>query len=80
MLDADDEYELGTAGPLIVTNDDVLEWRLSELLRLDVDLDTAEQVCGLAEVDLHDVEQLIRRGCRPATAIRILWPLDAPAP
>jgi len=52
---------------------DVLAWRFDLLCRGGFDIESAAVVASNVEVDLHDALQLVRRGCEPHTAIRILF-------
>lgn len=48
----------------------VLGWRTERLVGLGYDLPEAASL-ALSEVDLHELERLIGKGCPPATAVRI---------
>jgi hypothetical protein len=50
----------------------VLRWRLSELVAAGYCWDDALMLATHVEVDLHLAGDLLRRGCPPATALRIL--------
>lgn len=50
----------------------VERWRTSELLRVGFPGDDAVALAGRMDVDLHDAIELVRRGCPPELAIRIL--------
>jgi hypothetical protein len=50
----------------------VLRWRLEQLDRAGYDAGTALLVASQHDVDLHAATDLVRRGCPPATALRIL--------
>ena len=50
----------------------VIGWRAEELLRAGFDNGTALELALLPYVDLHSAIELLRRGCPPATAVRIL--------
>ena len=52
---------------------DVLAWRFDLLCRGGFDIEAAAVVASNVEVDLHDALALVRRGCEPQTAIRILF-------
>jgi hypothetical protein len=56
--------------------DDVLHWRSEVLRRAGCDTALAWELAGDGDVDLHDVPNLIDRGCPPPLAARILAPLD----
>jgi len=46
-------------------------WRLRYLLDAGFSLKQAEQLCS-AKVDVHRASELLKRGCSPETAVRIL--------
>ena len=48
----------------------VMGWRTERLVGLGYDLPEAASL-ALSEVDLHELERLIGKGCPPATAVRI---------
>jgi hypothetical protein len=50
----------------------VERWRTSELLRVGFPGDDAVALAARMDVDLHDAIELVRRGCPPELAIRIL--------
>lgn len=50
----------------------VLRWRFTELLRAGYPSDDALVLATHSNVDLHAAADLIRRGCPPDTAKRIL--------
>lgn len=50
----------------------VLAWREAELERAGFDPEGAFELAISHEVDLHAAIELVRRGCPPATALRIL--------
>ncbi len=50
----------------------VIGWRLQQLLAAGYPPDEALALAASAEVDLHLASDLIRRGCPPETALRIL--------
>ena len=50
-------------------------WRRNVLVRAGFDLELADERARDARVDLHDLLQLVDRGCPPALAARILAPL-----
>jgi hypothetical protein len=50
----------------------VLEWRVETLKRAGFDLEGALDLAFSKHVDLHAAVRLVRRGCPPATAVRIL--------
>lgn len=50
----------------------MLSWRLQQFLRLGLDLQLATQAAGSEEVDVREFEELVRDGCPPELAMRIL--------
>jgi hypothetical protein len=50
----------------------VERWRTSELLRVGFPGDDAVALGARTDVDLHEAIELVRRGCPPDLAIRIL--------
>jgi hypothetical protein len=50
----------------------VERWRTSELLRVGFAGDDAVALAARTDVDLHEAIELVRRGCPPDLAIRIL--------
>ena len=51
---------------------EVLAWRFDALCRTGFDLDAAAVIAANVEVDLHEAIDLVRRGCPPELAARIL--------
>ena len=51
---------------------EVLAWRFDALCRTGYDLDAAAVLAANVEVDLHDAVDLVRRGCPPHLATKIL--------
>ena len=51
---------------------EVRAWRFEALFRSGYESDAAVALAAKVEVDLHDAVDLIRRGCPPALAARIL--------
>lgn len=51
---------------------EVLRWRFDGLLRIGFEIEQAAVLAANVEIDLHAAEDLMRRGCPPDTAIRIL--------
>jgi hypothetical protein len=51
--------------------DPVHEWRVWQLTRLGVPLSLA-QVAAVDRVDWHQVARLVKRGCPPRLALRIV--------
>jgi hypothetical protein len=50
----------------------IVSWRLDQLMRAGFELADARVVATKRDVDLHAAVDLVRRGCPPATALRIL--------
>ena len=50
----------------------VLSWRIEQLIAVGFDGDSAFVLALDRTVDLHDATELVRRGCPPQTAFRIL--------
>lgn len=50
----------------------VKRWRLEQLLDAGYELAAAEELAGRNDVDLHQAVELVKRGCPPDTAARIL--------
>jgi hypothetical protein len=55
---------------------DVLLWRSEVLRHAGCETALAWDLAADAEIDLHDLLNLIDRGCPPHLAARILAPLD----
>jgi hypothetical protein len=53
-------------------SNEVFNWRRRQLLRAGYDRPAAKQLAEEQSVDLHQAIELVRRGCPPATAVRIL--------
>lgn len=51
---------------------EVLAWRFDALCRSGYDLDAAAILAAHVEIDLHDAVGLVKRGCPPNLATRIL--------
>jgi xanthine/CO dehydrogenase XdhC/CoxF family maturation factor len=51
---------------------EVLRWRFEELRRAGFETEDALIVAADAKIDLHLATRLLRRGCPPDTALRIL--------
>lgn len=47
-------------------------WRLHELLEGGYPVALAERIAGQTSIDLHQALELLKRGCPPETAARIL--------
>jgi len=50
----------------------VLGWRIEQLMAVGFDSDAAFVLALDRTVDLHDATELVKRGCPPQTAFRIL--------
>jgi hypothetical protein len=50
----------------------IFAWRFEQLQRAGFDSELALDLAVCAGVDLHDATELVRRGCAPALAARIL--------
>ena len=50
----------------------VLSWRVEQLIAVGYDSDAAFVLALDRSVDLHEATALVRRGCPPETAFRIL--------
>jgi hypothetical protein len=50
----------------------VISWRAEELMRAGFDGCTAIELALIPHVDLHKAVSLLRHGCPPSTAVRIL--------
>ena len=50
----------------------VLGWRVEQLIAVGFESDSAFVLALDRNVDLHDATELVRRGCPPETAFRIL--------
>jgi hypothetical protein len=50
----------------------VLGWRIEQLIAVGFDSDAAFVLALDRSVDLHEAAELVRRGCPPQTAFRIL--------
>ena len=52
--------------------DRVERWRTAELMRVGFPGDDAVALAARTDVDLHEAIELVRRGCPPDLAVRIL--------
>lgn len=55
----------------------VIRWRRDQLQRAGVRMPLAERLASDLQMDLHALIGLVERGCPPATAERILRPVEA---
>ena len=60
----------GAAAPILRAR--VLSWRVEQLIAVGFDSDSAFVLALDRSVDLHEATELVRRGCPPETAFRIL--------
>jgi hypothetical protein len=63
------------ANPNVITEselDRIVRWRSEELERAGYSPDGAAALAARLEIDLHDATELVRRGCPPDIALRIL--------
>lgn len=51
---------------------EVLRWRFERLVETGYDSATASSIANCVEIDLHLAVRLVRNGCPPETALRIL--------
>ena len=56
--------------------DDVFAWRRSQLVRSGFPHRLAAQVANDGRYDLHQLIELVEKGCPPELALRILAPLE----
>ncbi len=50
----------------------VLSWRIEQLIAVGYESDSAFVLALDRNIDLHEATELVRRGCPPETAFRIL--------
>jgi len=62
-----------------VARTEITRWRRKQLLDSGFPRALAARVAADARFDLHELIQLVERGCRPDLAVRILAPLDESA-
>jgi hypothetical protein len=55
-----------------VEADPVYRWRRKALCRAGYTEEQAKQLARRHEIDLHEAVDLVRRGCPPGVAVRIL--------
>jgi hypothetical protein len=70
-----------TGGPSAAGTDstprgELTNWRMEQLVRAGFDAELAASVAADRAMDLHELIELVERGCPPAPAARILAPLD----
>jgi hypothetical protein len=56
----------------------IVQWRRLELVQCGFPGALAEQVARDERYDLRELIELVRDGCSPALAVRILTPIDEP--
>jgi hypothetical protein len=61
-----------TLSERLTAGDPVRRWRLQELIRAGYNPCDALVLSGQSGIDLHVARDLVRRGCPPRTAVRIL--------
>jgi hypothetical protein len=59
------------------TGPDVVRWRREQLTDTGFGLPLAAEVAKDTRYDLHELIELVERGCDPELAVRILAPLEA---
>ena len=52
--------------------EDILRWRFQSLARAGYEAGTAARLAAQVQIDLHEACNLVRGGCPPETALRIL--------
>jgi hypothetical protein len=55
-----------------VTDEEVVFWRIEQLVRAGFDRPGAVILAKRSHVDLHEAVELLERGCPPQTALEIL--------
>jgi hypothetical protein len=63
---------VATLSEQVTEGDPVRRWRLQELIRAGYNPCDALVLSGQSEIDLHVATDLVKRGCPPRTAARIL--------
>jgi hypothetical protein len=61
-----------TLAEKVTEGDPVRRWRLQRLVRAGYNPCDALVISGQPEIDLHLAIDLVKRGCPPRTAVRIL--------
>jgi hypothetical protein len=56
--------------------DEVVRWRREQLAEAGFPLSVAARLAEDARYDLHELIELVERGCRPELAVRIVAPVD----
>jgi len=57
----------------------IVEWRCGQFVAAGFELCLAASVALQADVDIHELIDLVERGCSPPVAVRIRAPLDVRA-
>jgi hypothetical protein len=57
-------------------DDRVIDWRIRRLELAGVPTPLAEHLATTGQIDLHELLDLLDRGCPPELAVRILAPID----
>jgi hypothetical protein len=60
----------------ILDPDSVVAWRADRLARTGLAPEVVLRVAADPHYDLHELFELVDRGCPPALAVRIVAPLD----
>jgi len=63
---------VATLAEKVTAGDAVRRWRLQELVRAGYEPCDALVLSGQPQLDLHVAIDLVKRGCPPRTAVRIL--------
>jgi hypothetical protein len=71
---------LSSSHPARRLDDEVVGWRREQLVAAGFPSALALQPARDARLDLHALIELVERGCPPDRALRILAPLEDPAP
>ena len=51
---------------------EILHWRFDSLIRAGYSVEDATVLASHVEIDLHQATKLLRDGCPPSTALKIL--------
>ena len=62
--------------PVRSADEDQLGWRRNPQQRVGFNADEATAIAADCAFDLHELIELVERGCPPALATRILAPVD----
>lgn len=69
-----DEYDL-RSGERVITDPEVVSWRLNTLLALGFNIDHAEPMAARGDVDVHDVGKWLGQGATHQQVLAIVKPL-----